>query len=63
MGQASFSMNEQKLEKALICMKSALQLLDDAQAPADIGAHLNLAICRLKDVLPEGSPRYADSQK
>ena len=59
MGQASFSTNGEKLEKALICMESALQLLDDADAPPEIGAHLDLAICRLMDVLPQ---RSADMQ-
>ena len=28
-------------------MHSALELLDHADSPADIGAHLDLAICRL----------------
>lgn len=51
MGQSSFSTNQEKLEKALICMQSALQLLDDANAPDDIGAHLDMAACRLKDAL------------
>lgn len=55
MAQASFSTNQEKLEKALICMESALQLLDEADAPADIGAHLDLAISRLKQVLPQSS--------
>lgn len=48
MGQASSSPNQEKLEKALICMETALHLLDDADAPADIGAHLDLGISRLK---------------
>ena len=55
-GQSSFSSTEEKLEKALICMESALQLLDDADAPADIGAHLDMSMCRLKDVLSELAP-------
>ena len=57
MGQASFSSNEEKLEKALICMESALQLLDESDAPADVGAHLDMSISRLKDVMSESSPK------
>lgn len=53
MGQASFSTNEEKLEKALALMDAALQLLDEADSSADVGAHLDLAICRLKDIVPE----------
>jgi hypothetical protein len=32
-------------------MKEALRLLDDAKAAADIGAHLDLAIHRLRESL------------
>lgn len=46
-------MDQEKLEKALACMQAALALLDDADAPADIGAHLDLAICRLVDRLSQ----------
>jgi hypothetical protein len=35
-------------QEALSKMEAALQLLDEAAAPADIGAHLDLAINRLK---------------
>lgn len=64
-GQASFSTNKEKLEKALICMEAALHLLDDADAPADIGAHLDLSICRLQEILPVSSsdlPRVGGNQ-
>ena len=37
------------LARALALMKEALRLLDDARAPAHIGAHLDLAIVRLED--------------
>jgi len=37
-------------------MKAALQLLDEADCSADVGAHLDLAICRLKDMLPQSRP-------
>ena len=42
-------MNLAQLAEALAHMESALQLLDDADASADIGAHLDLAICRLRE--------------
>lgn len=51
MGQVSYSSEQERLEKALMCMQSALQLLDNSDATADIGAHLDMAICRLKDLL------------
>lgn len=44
-------MREERLYKALENMESALRLLDDLDAPADIGAHLDLAICRLKELV------------
>ncbi len=34
-------------------MQVALQMLDDGAAPADIGAHLDLAICRLAELISE----------
>lgn len=37
------------LQKALLHMQAALQVLDDANAPADIGAHLDLALNRLQE--------------
>lgn len=37
--------------RALNLMKEALRLLDDAEAAADIGAHLDLAIQRLQESL------------
>jgi hypothetical protein len=36
-------------------MEKALQLLDEADCSADVGAHLDLALCRLKDLLPPTS--------
>jgi len=35
--------------EALALMERALSLLDEAEGPADVGAHLDLAINRLKD--------------
>ena len=44
------------MEIALRRMREALELLDEAQAPADVGAHLDLAIVRLSEFLePSGS--------
>lgn len=40
--------------QALRLMQEALALLDIAQAPADIGAHLDLAIERLHENLGSG---------
>ena len=37
-------------------MKRALSLLDEADAPGEIGCHLDLAICELDDVLVEPAP-------
>ena len=40
---------EKTARVALHTMAEALQLLDEAELPADIGAHLDLAIERLRD--------------
>jgi hypothetical protein len=37
-----------QLVRALELMRAALNLLDEANAPHDLGAHLDLAICRLE---------------
>lgn len=37
-------------------MQSALDLLDEAQAPAHIGAHLDLAICELRSAISAAQP-------
>ena len=36
------------LKFALEKMRAALELLDRTDAPADVGAHLDLAVCRLE---------------
>lgn len=33
-------------------MQAALDLLDKTDAPAEIGAYLDLSICRLRDAMP-----------
>lgn len=49
--------DEDKLRKAAMQMECALQLLDETDASADIGAHLDLALCRLRDALPASTNR------
>lgn len=39
---------DDRLDDALSLLKKALGLLDEVDAPADIGAHLDLAIHRLE---------------
>lgn len=39
------------MENALRRMREALDLLDQAQAPGDIGAHLDLAVVRLAQIV------------
>lgn len=41
-----------KAKVALSDMDHALRLLDEVDVPADVGAHLDLAINRLKEWLP-----------
>lgn len=47
---------QEMLRRALIFMEDALRLLDEADCPADVGAHLDLAIWRLRDCIPEVPP-------
>lgn len=49
---ASLTQTEQ-LRTALLYMRTALGYLDAINAPADIGAHLDLAIERLKTLLAD----------
>jgi hypothetical protein len=51
MGQAVPSQPREALAKALSYIEMALELLDEAGSPADIGAHLDLALCRLREAL------------
>lgn len=41
--------------EALALMQHALAMLDESQAPAQIGAHLDLAIIRLQEHLSDAS--------
>lgn len=38
---------------ALAYMEQALELLDSCKGAMDVGGHLDLAICRLRDVLED----------
>lgn len=52
------------LRGALRLMKSALAKLDAAEAPAEIGAHLDLVICRLEEVIDRArAPANSDSPR
>ncbi len=46
-----------RLSHALSLMQNALQLLDESKAPAQLGAHLDLAICRLQEEVESNSDR------
>ena len=43
------------LTDALSLLQSALELLDEAAAPAQIGAHVDLAIHQLGSLLPDAA--------
>ena len=46
-------MSTNGLELALQLLDAAQRELDERGAPADIGAQLDLVICRLKDIMEE----------
>lgn len=53
----SHSNAEPKRSKGLVALdhlEKALQILDDIEVPGNIGAHVDLAICQLRDVLEAG---------
>ena len=41
------------LQIALTHMETALDVLDSIDAPGEIGAHLDTALCRLRDVIEQ----------
>ncbi len=43
----------EKREEVLALMRSALGKIDEADGPHDVGAHLDLAICKLEEALAE----------
>ena len=48
-------LREEELRKALAQLEGALDLLDRWQAPAQIGARLDLVICELKNEIEGGA--------
>jgi hypothetical protein len=48
---------QEMLRRALALMEDALELLDKADCSADVGAHLDLAIWRLREIVPDGLSR------
>lgn len=44
---------------ALARMQEALELIDRCEGTSEIGAHLDLAICRLRDLIAKHAPKSA----
>ena len=51
----------EQMASALALMKQALDLLDEAHAPAHVGAHLDLAIARLSEATPAQASNSRES--
>ena len=43
--------------EALARMEEALELIDQCDGTSEIGAHLDLAICRLRDLIARHAPK------
>jgi hypothetical protein len=54
-GQIQDRFQLDRMRQALDLMTEALRLLDEARAPAQVGAHLDLAIVRLAEAIPPGA--------
>jgi hypothetical protein len=56
---------QQMLRNALDLLHAALDMLDGAAAPAQIGAHVDLAVHQLTDTIQtmEGEPRIKASER
>ena len=48
--------------EALALMQRALAMLDEAKAPAEVGAHLDLAIIRLAEHIESAAAQIAPRQ-
>ena len=48
--------NKLLLADALEMAKGALAILDAVSAPAEIGANLDLVVCRIRQLISDGSP-------
>jgi hypothetical protein len=46
-------MNSHDMTDVLQLLESALQIMDDCDAPGHIGAHVDLALCQLREHLDE----------
>lgn len=51
MGQSGREASESDAMNALALLEEALSILDQVEAPAEISAHVDLAICRLRERL------------
>lgn len=63
LGRTRMTETDQPLSRALNLMQTALSLIDSAEAAHDVAAHLDLAICRLHDIIQvveEGTPTGSD---
>jgi hypothetical protein len=56
MGQSTRGSKEPDASDALALLEEALCMLDELGMPADIGAHVDLAICRLRERLGKSAP-------
>ena len=56
-GSSASLSTENKLTEALQLMRRALTLLDGAEGPDEVGAHLDLAITRLEEWIESRGPK------
>jgi hypothetical protein len=52
---------EHEGNRALELMVEALEIIDRCDAALDVGAHLDLAICRLRDLLAAQAAEKSDA--
>lgn len=57
------AMVDSRLGESLQLMNAALELLDEGEAPGEIGCHLSLAIARLTETLECPWPRVVRSER
>jgi hypothetical protein len=57
MSESTRKTKEPDASNALALLEDALVILDQLEMPADIGAHLDLVICRLRERLGTSAPR------
>lgn len=63
MGQLKQGTLEEEGAAALKMMEQALELLDCCEDVFDVGAHLDLAICRLRDAMERAGPTTSIGQQ